>query len=275
MRLKPCRKIHRLKLFFVPMDEDINDPRTLLPPKDRKALPAKGWKSQSYSFARIWRNKQSTSAICELKPFKNYNLEIIKIWHALHPIYLHAQNSGGLPLHAGLAVKGGKGILFAAPGNTGKSTCCRRIPAPWKALCDDEVLIVRDKHKKYSIHPFPTWSDHLMRKAYHKSWETEKSVALAAIFFLGQAKEDQVSPIGQGQASILINNAAIQICRRDWRGLSPEEERKRKSQIFKNACAMAKIIPCYILRVSLTGKFWREIEKVLHPLYNYLGCAKD
>jgi hypothetical protein len=30
-----------------------------------------------------------------------------------------------------------------------------------------------------------------------------------------------------------------------------------------NACAMAQAIPCYILRVSLTGKFWQEIEKVL------------
>ena len=38
---------------------------------------------------------------------------------------------------------------------------------------------------------------------------------------------------------------------------------EHKKLIFGNACELAKHIPCYILRVHITGKFWQKIEKVL------------
>jgi hypothetical protein len=33
--------------------------------------------------------------------------------------------------------------------------------------------------------------------------------------------------------------------------------------LFNNACELAKAVPAYILRVSLEGRFWEEMEKVI------------
>jgi hypothetical protein len=46
---------------------------------------------------------------------------------------------------------------------------------------------------------------------------------------------------------------------------------------FANAAAMAEAVPTYILRLSLTGRFWEKIEKVLEkgdsPLLRGLKSA--
>ena len=62
---------------------------------------------------------------------------------------------GGLPFHATLLEYQGQGIILAAPGGTGKSTCSRRVPPPWRACCDDEVLVVEGPGRPLPGTPFP------------------------------------------------------------------------------------------------------------------------
>ena len=111
-------------------------------------------------------------------------------------------------------------------------------------------------------HPFPTWSKSLFQRS-EKTWDVEQHAPLSALFFLEQAERDEVLRIGTGQASVYITESSTQICRRDWRYLDKKEEVRRKTMLFDNACTLAKEVPSYILRVSLTGEFWKLIEEVV------------
>ncbi len=110
------------------------------------------------------------------------------MWSSLAPIYLREQLFGGMPFHAGLVERDYMGFLISAPSGTGKSTSCRRIPPPWKPLCDDEVFIVKDSKGTYKVHPFPTWSEFFNGRKRHHLERFKRAVPLSAIFFLEQSK---------------------------------------------------------------------------------------
>lgn len=221
-----------------------------------------GWSFTNDKLVRIWRHSTIPDAICELDDEDSHELKYIKMWNSLQPIYSQSIARGGLPFHAGLAEIDGRGIFIAATGDTGKSTCCRRLPDYWKALCDDEALAVFSGEGTYRIHPFPTWSDYIWERAKN-SWGVQYSVPLSGAFFLEQSDTDEVVPLGSGEASVLISESAIQVCRKFWRRASEEEQRKFRREIFGNACEMAKHIPAFRLRATLHGSFWEQIENVI------------
>jgi len=167
----------------------------------------------------------------------------------------------GLPLHAGLVELDGRGVLLVAPGGTGKSTCCRRLPDYWKSLCDDEMLAVLDEEGNYRAHPFPTWSDYRLNRA--KMWNVQHSVPISGVFFLKQSETDEAISLGKGEAAVLMSESAREVCY-DLEGMEGRKgQSKLRMELFNNACEMAKMIPSFRLRVSLHGKFWEEIEKAL------------
>jgi len=192
----------------------------------------------------------------------DYEQSILSMRFSLFPIYQQTQVLGGLSLHAGLVGRDGKGVLLAGHKNIGKSTCCRRIPKPWHSLCDEETLIVRNEHKQYLAHPLPTWSDYLAKRS-EPEWNIHSHLPISAIFLLEQANTDEVIPLGQGEAAVLINQLAMQVCCRYWNNLDYEDLRIRKAKLFENVAGLAKKIPAFSLRVSLGGRFWEEMEKVL------------
>lgn len=264
MKLETCEVSEYPKLIFVREKSFKNHAEeTLL---SIKQLSMKGWELHDLRLIRVWIHHDIPDVICEIGYEKDYNhdydFNVVKMLLSLYPIYQRELNSGGLPFHAGLIERKDKGALLAAPGGTGKSTCCRRIPLPWNPLCDDEALIVFDGMGQYIVHPFPTWSE-LIQKRSESTWDVQRHVPLSAIFFLEQAKNDEVISIGQGQAAILINKMANQVCYRNWKNLGLEKQALFKKELFNNSCELAKKIPAFILRVSLSGQFWEEIESVL------------
>lgn len=182
--------------------------------------------------------------------------------YSLYPIYQKAQDLGGLPFHAGLVESDGKGVLLAASRNIGKSTCCRRIPNPWDVLCDEEALVMRTDQEQYVAHPFPTWSDYLMKRS-ERTWDVQRYVPLSAIFFLERGETDEAIPIGQGEAAVQINNSVTQVLLRTHHYLDREEVKVSRKKLFDNGCDLAGAVPAFKLRVSLKGRFWEEIEEVL------------
>ena len=122
--------------------------------------------------------------------------------------------------------------------------------------------MVVDAHKQCRVHPFPTWSNYLW-KLSDTTWDVQQHLPLSAIFFLEQGKTDEVISVGRGQASVRITESATQIYQATLRNLVNEEERAIKEKIFENACALANRIPAFRLRVSLEGRFWEQMEKVL------------
>jgi len=197
--------------------------------------------------------------VCQTVDYGSEDVKILQEALSLYPIYGSAISRGGMPMHAALIEREGKGVLLAARGSTGKSTCCRRVPAPWHALCDDESLIVMDDRKNYRVHPFPTWSEYYW-KTSEKKWDVQEHVALSAIMFLEQAKADSIVPIGPGKAALSIYEASLQACARFIK--SPCVDRDMyKTRLFSNACEVAARVPAFILGVSLDGRFWDEIEQ--------------
>ncbi len=265
MELQECAWNGSPKLIFSKM-QDANGARDGASDSPLRRLgwweTDEGWICYDHKTIRAWYHNSISDVVFEIDNNDgNYTIECINMWYSCQAIYKPSIRRGGLPLHAGLVELDGRGVLLVAPGGTGKSTCCRRIPNYWKSLCDDEMLAILDEAGNYRAHPFPTWSDYLLKRA--KMWNVQYSVPISAVFFLKQSENDEAVPVGKGEAAVLMSESARQVCY----DLEGREGRKGQSklgiELFNNACEMAKMIPTFRLRISLHGKFWEEIEKAL------------
>ncbi len=173
-----------------------------------------------------------------------------------------AQTRGGFLLHGALIERPGWGIVLAGPGGVGKTTASRRFPVPWRPLSDDEVLIVRDEKGAYKAHPWPTWSS-FTAGGKGGTWDVEHDVPLKAIFFLLQAQENHIDPMGTGHAVSFLVELSEQISRTMSHGLGKDKVRSVRLQRFENICDLAKSVPCYRLYLGLDGAFWEKIEQVI------------
>jgi SynChlorMet cassette protein ScmC len=190
-------------------------------------------------------------------------------WHrvdqmrrSLLPVYRQAVLSGGLPFHATLLERGGKGVLLAGPSGAGKSTCCRRVPGDWRALADDLALGVSCGEGVFRVHPLPTWSA-FEQGQENNFCEAGRSVPLEALFFLQQGETDERFPLAESQAAIGMSASAVEVFKAASIAYPSYEHPDIRKAIYHNAAALSHRIPAYILRVSLTGRFWEKIEEVL------------
>lgn len=265
MRLKRAPSDDKNSLIFVhaPQREDVVCP--VVSQTGCSAMPDLGnqvWRVHDLGPVRIWHTDGPSGKVIELLYLSDRKLQIISMFFSLIPIHHAVMANGGLPFHAALVTRNGAGVLIAAPGDGGKSTCAARIPNPWEALCDDQAVIVRDNSGRYAAHPFPTWSDHMSGRS-NRTWDVQRHVPLKALFFLEQSREDTVLEIPKTLAAARAYNAAEQVSTHTWRGLDAAEVRAFRNKLFENACELVKTVPTYILRASLTGKFWEEMERVL------------
>jgi SynChlorMet cassette protein ScmC len=264
MRLDECLSDGMPKLIFSKiMRDQISDSSEY-----SSSIIETGWKFHEYNSARIWSHVNFLDVLCEFIEDKFHDEEgneknsYLAMWASLKPVYLRSMRMGGLPFHAALVECAGRGILLAAKGGGGKTTCCRRLPDYWKILCDDENLVVLDKNNVYQAHPFPTWSDYSMKRS-ENTWDVQYSVPFSGIFFIEQSESDEVIPLSVGQTSVQMTRSVTQVLGRLWNNLPREEQKITMRDIFNNAFEMAKIVPAFRLCVSLDGRFWEEIEKVL------------
>jgi len=265
MELKRCEADGCPKLFFVRAEfgtDRWQGPLSRLLRSMAGDLPQSGWMFCDVRHLRIWAHPDVADVICETGDVGIHEVDISRMWQSLFPVYKRAADSGGLPLHAALVERNGTGVLLAAPGGTGKSTCCRRIPPPWKALCDDLTLAVADTDSQYRVHPFPTWSEYLWRRS-ETTWDVQRYLPLSAIVFLEQGTSDEMLPIGKGEAAACIMESASQVYHSFWGDLALGEQRSLKEKVFENACGLARSVPAFRLRVSLEGRFWEQLDRVL------------
>jgi SynChlorMet cassette protein ScmC len=137
-------------------------------------------------------------ALCVLSPPGECDMLTVAMLRLALAIARGAQSRGGLLLHGAFATQTSDGILLAGPGSVGKRTASRRLPPPWRALCDDTSLVIRGPQGSYWAHPWPTWS-----RFFHQgidpppggSWDVQQAVPLRAIFFLSQAPDDRAEAL--------------------------------------------------------------------------------
>ena len=203
--------------------------------------------------------------VCVLRRFAHSDGLYVQLMQLSSILARDAQARGGVLLHGALAEKDGIGVILAAPGGTGKSTASSRLAAPWRSLCDDTTLVVRDAQGNYWAHPWPTWSRFLGEGSGGTrsggTWDVQNAVPLKGVFFLSQALEDHAESLGPGHAVSLLVECAKQASQLMARGLGKEATRALHLERFDNLCALAGVVPAHVLRISLTGAFWREIEQ--------------
>jgi SynChlorMet cassette protein ScmC len=222
---------------------------------------AQGWRRQWLPGLDLYRREGSHRVVCMLRDAASPDCEVEQMRYALYPILEGAVRDGGLPLHAALIERDGRGILIAAASGVGKSTCCRRFPFSWRVLADDMCLVVPAADGDWRAHPLPTWS---AIKAGATTWSCRinESVPVSALFFLVRSEADGVKPLGQGSSALgIADGAAVCFSYLD-RYFGAKADRLLRKRIFENAAALAGTLPAYTLRASLTGLFWEEIEKI-------------
>ncbi|MBI5400015.1 SynChlorMet cassette protein ScmC [Candidatus Saganbacteria bacterium] len=260
MRLKTTQASdNRAKVYIFPKDGDKDFP----PLQDIPEMTQTGWQVRDFKNLKLWQHPQNSHLVVKVDiNNKDHNMNIICMWYLLYFVHELAITLEGMPFHSGLVVKEGSAYLLSAPGNTGKSTCCRRIPHPWEAISDDEAIIFKSAGR-YFVHPFPTWSNYLWKNDGQKNWPVEQFYSLKGIFFLEQAENDAAEVMKKNVAAVSIYDAGFQMFRRSLRAYSESEETQTKLKIFDNACHLARNIPCYKLKISLTGRFWEQMERVI------------
>jgi SynChlorMet cassette protein ScmC len=225
-------------------------------------MPEHGWKSLNLKLLEFWSHPDTPYMIGCHRYRRDHLADLVSMQQALYPVISDEIFAGGLPAHAALIERAGQGILIAATGGTGKSTCCRRIPPPWSPLCDDESLIVAAGGNEYHVHPMPTWSE-FWHGLSEKTWDVQRHLPLSAIFFLKRGAADEVTPLSRTETSIYLYNYSQDIFHKFKIHLDRETLWAFKEKMLDNASQIAGAVPGYILRATLTGRFWDEIEKVL------------
>lgn len=225
-------------------------------------LPTKGWRSYSLKAVRLSTHPETGDTLCNIGREKTRNIDFIRMWEVLYPLYRRAINAGGIPLHAALAQREGQAALLVGEGGMGKSTCSRRLAYPWQAVCDDEVMVVLDRENGYLVHPFPTWSDYICKRP-ERTWRIEESFPLSGIFFLDKSESDEIVPLSQAQSAMGLNRSSQEACFKNHSRKHTDTEAMLKRGIFMNSCQLAAGVPAFKLRVSLTGKFWEKMEEAL------------
>ena len=200
--------------------------------------------------------------VCVLSPCDDWGGPDVNLVRLSLIIAREAQARGGVLIHGALAERDGIGVILVAPGGTGKTTASKRLPAPWRSLCDDTTLVVRDPQGTYWAHPWPTWS-RFLDGGPGGTWEVQNAVPVKGIFILAQAVEDRAERVGPGQAVSLLGEFVGQVSTFMAPGLSKEELQALHLEQFNNLCALARVVPAHVLHISLTGAFWQEIEQAL------------
>jgi SynChlorMet cassette protein ScmC len=202
------------------------------------------------------------AVVCILSPCDRWGIRYVNLVRLSLVFAREAQARGGVLMHGALAERDGIGVILAAPGGMGKTTASNRLPAPWRSLCDDTTLVVRDPEGIYRAHPWPTWS-RFRDGGPGGTWDVQKAVPVKGIFFLAQAEADRVEWVGPGQAAGLLGEFVEQVSTlMAWDGRK-EEIRALHLERFNNVCALVRAVPAYMLHISLTGAFWQEIERAL------------
>jgi SynChlorMet cassette protein ScmC len=221
-----------------------------------------GWTCCDLNSIRVRFRTDERETVCELGAPGDPVEDILMMRDAFFVVYREIVRCGGLPLHAALVEKSGAAAAVAGPGGMGKSTFCRRLPASWNVLCDDESLVVPDGCGGLRAHPLPTWSD-LLKGRSRGRCDIDRSVPLSAIFFLERGDSDKASPLAPAAAAARINLSAGQVFRRNLWDLDDSFRRELRGRIFNNACDPADEVPAFVLRTSRFGKPWERIEEIL------------
>ncbi|GEM_PF-295835 len=207
--------------------------------------------------------KNGGPLVCCLLPGTNPNIREIQMSELARYIAAQMIPGGGMLIHGGLIRHGGQGFILAAPGGTGKTTACNRLPESWDALSDDATMVVQTDEGRYLAHPWPTWS-RFLDGGSGGDWNVEEAVPLSSIFFLQRSEIDNVEPLSKVNATAFLMESIRQVM------LTPRIGKLHSDSIeailkmsFPHIERLILSIPVQILQISLSGNYWEGIFQSL------------
>jgi len=254
-------KMEEKKIFFLPRSKtEIENPCLLVNSIDAN-IPISGWKVYGYPNYFLWVQFEYPVYIFEIIREKLDSRQIrLLILDILSPIYLSIMyNAKGLPLHSSCIEYNGKALILAGDSGSGKTTCCNRIPSPWRVLTDEETVVLDEGSGRYQAHPFPNVTD-FARNNLIRNYNTHRGLPISAIFFLKKDTIDAIRSISLAEAVLRINKSASEIFLA-YSHLLSDRLIHNKMQ-FNNAVLIARKIPCFLLFFKKEGFFWRELENL-------------
>lgn len=212
----------------------------------------------------IFYSKNGKTVTCIISAPKNCDTLRIQLKRLSLVIARDAETRSGLLVHGALAERDGWGVILAGPGGVGKTTASKRLRQPWRSLCDDTTLVVRDEQGLYWAHPWPTWSN-FKSGVQGEKYDVQHAVPLKGFFFLVQSKNDEATPIRNAQAVCLLTKCVEQASRPLFHLVEHKEARKIRLKRFNNICLMSHTVPTFLLQSSRDGAFWEEVERSIYP----------
>jgi signal peptidase len=201
--------------------------------------------------------------LCILNEAVNEEMFNIQVERIARAVVVDATNKGGMLIHGALCSLNGSGVIMAGPGTVGKSTASRRLPEPWISYSDDATIILPDGSGGFSAHPWPTWS-RFYTNGPGGSWKVEEEIPLKAIFFLEQSPDDSARPLDMAHAKTMIIDTLEHVTRSNI--FTVKEKQELVKNFIRRANSLAGSVPAFQLHISLTGEFWKEMEKALLPV---------
>lgn len=210
--------------------------------------------------------KSDSSLVCLLPRNITKDSRIIHLVGLAKYIALQALPRGGILIHGALIAKNGLGVLLVAPGGTGKTTASNRIEAPWRSLSDDATLVVKRSDGEYYAHPWPTWS-RFFDNGPGGEWDVEKGVRLCGVFFLSRALKNKVNYLNKNEALSFLIDSVYHSVQVKTHNLGDKNEIEKIYRLeIDQISTLINTIPTFILDISLTGPYWKEIETSLGDL---------
>ncbi|MEI6287464.1 MAG: SynChlorMet cassette protein ScmC [Bacillota bacterium] len=176
----------------------------------------------------------------------------------LHGLRNAAMQTVAVPVHCALAVCNGGGYVFAGSSGVGKSTLYDKMQAPWRAVCDDNALIVKSGNS-YFVQPLPTWSRFMYDEGGYPV-ATAEYFPLRGVYFLTQADCDECRPIETAEAILRLRKSAEEA---SFIWQMPKDERiSLNGLFFERACEIIRQTPHAELFSTVAGRPWLEIERL-------------
>jgi SynChlorMet cassette protein ScmC len=212
-----------------------------------------------------WRDlpaEQKNAIICPVGPVHTPEKMTFQLMRVSYIVANASEKNGGLLVHGALVEWKGIGVILAGPGGVGKTTASNRMPSPWRALSDDNTLIVKAPDGTYWAHPWPTWSRY-RQGDMRGSWDVQAAVKLKVILMLVPKRKDRIILLPFRQAISELVDVSGQTFFIMANSLDKDAIRRINLMRFHNALALSKQVQVCRLEISRNGKFWKEIEKFL------------
>jgi hypothetical protein len=222
-------------------------------------LPPTGWKwsGDQLGYVTVWHPQTSQSFWLHDANWANIASLYQLPWAFFTPDL--CQSPGGL-LHGGLAVHQGRGYLFTAPPDGGKSTALSRMPPPWEVQSDDAALVWFDSEGELLAVPLPTWSALMgggSALPIAPGDESPTPVPVAGLFVLAKAPRERLVPLPPIEAAAPLYRA---LCEHPAVAL---RHRLFNAALFHCAGEIARRRPAWRLELTRDGAFWDTLAGVV------------